>query len=161
MQLSTPVVAAALAATAISLAAAVPARAGGPYQYFAVTPCRVIDSRTTNATEGTTSTPIPRGRNAYRVQGQCGIPNGAAAATLNFTVINPTEQGYLLVYPTNVSEPTVSTLDFLSGDPGLANGAIVPLAPVSASTDKDLYIWISMVAAGTSDIAVDVTGYFQ
>jgi hypothetical protein len=146
---------------ASGLAAAVPAQAAGPFQYFAVTPCRVVDSRTTNATEGTNSTPLANGPHQFRIQGQCGVPNGAAAATMNFTIVNPNQVGYLLIFPTNVSQPTVSTLNFLAGEPALANGAIVPLAPVSMATDKDLAVRISMVAPGQSDIVVDVTGYFQ
>jgi hypothetical protein len=158
--LATLVLAAVAAALVLGVTAPVPAHAAGPYQYFAVTPCRVVDSRTTNALEGTNGSPLSNGPHNFRIQGQCGIPNGATAATLNFTVTQPTQDGHLTIYPTNVSPPLVSTLNFLTGEPGLANGAIVPLAPVSLSTDMDLVVRIAM-SPGTSHIIVDATGYFQ
>jgi hypothetical protein len=158
--LVTLVIAAVAAAVVIGLTAPVPAQAGGPFQYFAVTPCRVVDSRTTNALEGTNGSPLSNGPHNVRIQGQCGIPNGAAAVSLNFTVSQPTQDGHLTIYPSNVSSPLVSTLNFLAGEPGLANGALVPLAPVVMATDTDLVVRIAM-APGTSHIIVDATGYFQ
>src|ERR1700716_269355 len=86
--------AAAVLAIVSSLASVVPAHAAGPFQYFAVTPCRVVDSRTTNATEGTTSTPLSNGLHSFRIQGQCGIPNGALATTMNLTVVGPNQVGH-------------------------------------------------------------------
>jgi hypothetical protein len=147
----------ALILAAVVLAAA-PAFAAGPFQYHAVTPCRIVDSRTTNPTEGTTSTPLANGVHTFTVQGQCGIPSGAAAVTLNFTIVTPTSSGHLTVWPTGVSEPVVSTLNFNNGEPALANGAIVPLG----ATTPDLSVRISLDhGPGTSDFLFDVTGYFQ
>jgi hypothetical protein len=160
--LPTVVIAAAVAAVAMSLAVAAPVMAGGPFQYFAVTPCRVVDSRTVNATEGTDGTPLSNGLHDFRVQGQCGIPNGALAITGNFTIVNPTGAGHLTIYPANVAvTPDISTLNFLPGDV-IANGAIVPLGPVSVAGDKDLAARISQpVDPHAAHLVIDVTGYFQ
>ena len=143
------------------LVAAAPAFAAGPFQYHAVTPCRVVDSRTTNATEGTTGPghPLSNGVHTFTMQAQCGIPAGAAALTANFTIVGPSSSGHLTVWPADVSEPVVSTLNFNQGEPALANGAIVPLA---AAASNDLKVRISLDnAPGTSEFLIDVTGYFQ
>ena len=49
----------------------------------------------------------------------------------------------------------------MANEPALANGAIVPLAPVSASTDKDFEVVFGMTGPGDLHLLVDVTGYFQ
>jgi hypothetical protein len=150
----------ALLGLALGVAAAVPAHAGGPFQYFAVTPCRVFDTRTTGTQ--TTGSPLTNpGPYDFRIQGNCGIPNGAAAVTLNATVVSPSQAGDLRLFPTGAGTPTVSTLNYVAGEPALANGAIVPLATVSVSTDKDLAILIGMVSSGNVHVIVDVTGYFM
>jgi hypothetical protein len=144
-------------ALATFVLAAAPAFAGGPFQYHAVTPCRVVDSRTTNATEGTNGTPLAHGLHTFTIQGQCGIPNGATAITGNFTIVSPQADGDLRIWPSDVSEPLVSTLNYRAGEPALANGAIVPLS--AASTTNDLSVRIA--TTGTSHLVIDVTGYFQ
>jgi hypothetical protein len=139
------------------------AQANGPYQYFPVTPCRVLDTR--QVSSQTTGNPLPNpGPYDFRFQGNCGIPNGAKAVTLNCTVVSPTAQGDLRLYPFGAPYVVVSTLNYPAGEPALANGAIVPLATVSVSTDKDLRTVIGMngpPGTGTIHLVVDVTGYFQ
>jgi hypothetical protein len=149
--------------------AAVPAFAqGGPFQYHALTPCRVVDSRTVSATETTDGNPLQHGLHCFIVQGQCGVPSGAAAVTANFTIVGPTQAGDLRLSPNSGTEPTVSTLNYNAGEPALANGAIVPLAASAASCSTtnttgnatgDLRARIA--TTGTSHLVVDVTGYFQ
>jgi hypothetical protein len=143
-----------------ALISSAPAAAAGPYQYFAITPCRVFDTRQVGSQ--TNGTPlVSPGPYKYRIQSNCGIPNGAQAVTMNATVVAPTQAGDLRLFPTNVGSPLVSTLNYVQNEPALANGAIVPLAPVSISTDKDLEVVFAMVAAGNLHLLVDVTGYFQ
>jgi len=148
------------ALAAVSLPGAVAAQSG-PFQYHAITPCRVVDSRTTNATEGTNGSPVTRGVHTFRIQGQCGVPVGATAITGNFTIVNPTYAGHLVVWPAGGTEPGVSTLNYVGGDT-VANGAIVPLATVTG-TAPDISVRISEGpgTGGTADIIIDVTGYFQ
>ena len=143
------------------------ALAAGPFQFHAITPCRVVYTRTTNATQGTNGSPIvsdtvPR----YLIQTQCGVPSGAAAATLNLTVVNPTKSGFITAEPVNQQGfGGVSTLNYNAGEPALANGAIVPLGTLANPpnpTGKDLKILVSgMVGGGTAHLVIDVTGYFQ
>jgi len=146
---------------AVAALAPAPAQAqNGPYQYFAVTPCRVFDTRTTSTQ--TNGQPLANpGPYDFRIQGNCGVPNGAKAVTINVTVVQPTQSGDLRLFPVGAAAAQVSTLNYPPNEPALANGAIVPLGTVAASTDKDLRTVIGMVASGTIHLLVDVTGYFQ
>ena len=140
------------------LAPAVPARADGPFQFFAITPCRVFDSRT----DGDGIVPLPKGLHSFRIQGVCGVPVGAKAVALNVTVVAPTHQGHIVLFPVGASEPVVSTLNFVPNEPALANGAIAPLGPDSPPGANDLNVRYAMPnQPGTGHLILDVTGYFQ
>jgi hypothetical protein len=133
------------------------ARADGPFRFYAITPCRVFDSRT----DGDGTVPLPKGAHTLRVQGVCGVPAGAKAVALNVTVVSPTGAGYISLWPVGASEPTVSTLNFLANESALANGAIAPLGPDNAGADDLNYRYaIPSQANGTGHIIFDVTGYF-
>jgi hypothetical protein len=137
---------------------ALPAAAGGPYDYHPVTPCRVFDTRM--AGPQTNGQPLANpGPYLFRIQGYCAIPNGAAAVTLNATVVGPSTNGDLRLTP--LTPDTVSTLNYPGGISALANGATTPLAAVSQPTDKDLQVVIGMQTSGTIHLIIDVTGYFQ
>jgi hypothetical protein len=139
------------------------AHAAGPYQFHTVTPCRVLDTRTAG---GPLANPGPH---SFTIQGRCGIPIGAAAATMNVTITSPTQAGDLRLFPAGQALPVVSTLNYPAGEAALANGAIVPLGAPSAvmtsspgtASNPDLLVQIGMVAPGSVHVIVDVTGYFQ
>ena len=77
-------------AAGIALAALAPRALGdgGPYQYFALTPCRVIDTRSTARVTNAAFA-------SFTVKGVCNVPAGAVAASLNVTVVAPTAAGFL------------------------------------------------------------------
>ena len=141
-----------------TLLTAVPevAQADGPFRFFAITPCRIFDSRT----DGDGITPLANGIHTLRVQGTCGVPVGAKAAALNVTVVTPTKPGHITLWPVGVSEPVVATLNFLANESALANGAIVPLGPDAGGADDVSYRYSMNPAPGTGHIVFDVTGYF-
>jgi hypothetical protein len=142
--------------------ASLPALADGPFQYYPLTPCRVFDTR--NVGSQTNGNPLPQAVTAFfRLQGNCGIPNTAKAVSLNLTIVSPTSSGDMRLYPKNITpglnDP--STINYGFNDV-LANGAILPVAPVSQSTDKDIQIVIGMPGTGhTVHAIIDVTGYYQ
>jgi hypothetical protein len=152
----------------IVLSVALPATAqvtGGPFQYFSVTPCRIADTRNASFTAmGPYNGPPKEPAGAFRlikVKENCGVPVDAAAVSLNAAVLNPTSTGFFSLWPAGGAFPVVSTINFQAFEPGLANGAIVPLA---AGTAPDLYIVYG--DAGTTpgaqmDFILDVTGYFK
>src|SRR5450830_31681 len=92
-------------------------------QYFAVTPCRAADTRFGNG--GTIQASIFRG---FTIKGVCGVPTTAKAVSLNLTIVTPTADGFYSLWPYGGPFPVVSTINFIAGEPAIANGAIVPLA---------------------------------
>lgn len=138
----------------------------GPYQYYAVTPCRAYDTRTGQpsaagdgsgiVTAGTTRT--------FRMRGFCGIPTSASAISGNFTIVNPTAiQGDLRLAPYPGTFPTVSTSNYYQGEV-VANGAIVPLGTVNPGSGDDLQVigaGYPFTQAWTFHLLIDITGYFQ
>jgi len=148
---------------ALLVLAAIPAQAAGPFVYHALTPCRLIDTR--NGQGASTSDDGPVGARTspgpydVTVKGFCGVPADAAAASLNITVVGPTQAGDLRIAPLDATPfPVVSTVNYMANEPALANGAIVPL---KAGAGNDLRIVFAMVATGTLHIIIDVTGYFS
>lgn len=151
---------------ALLLTAAAPVLADGPFRYFALTPCRVIDTRQTPgpftgngspALPGSTNTTPSSPTRSFTIQGNCGVPVGAKAAALNVTVWQPTHKGHLRIFPSGGAVPGISTLNFAGGEQALANGAIVPLS----SNAQDLSVYAYQITAGANvGLIVDVTGYF-
>jgi len=144
----------------VGLLAASVAEAAGPYQFFSVTPCRIVDTRgPTGVTGGPALTNgSPRSFPIDVAPAACGIPNTAKAATLNVTMVSPTQDGFIKIWPFNTPAPVVSTINALAGEPAIANGAIVPL-----TTDPSFNLTVSYgtAAPGTVNVILDVTGYFQ
>jgi hypothetical protein len=154
------------ALAAVVLSSGVAEAQSGPYQYYAVTPCRVYDTRTglpsaggTNGGIMTTATP-----RAFRMRNLCGVPATAAAVSVNLTVTNPAaSQGDLRVAPYPGTFPAQSTSNYYAGET-VANGAIVPLGTVNPGTDPDLQIDAAgapFTQTWTYHLLIDVTGYFQ
>jgi hypothetical protein len=104
-------------------------------------------------------------RRPFPIQGNCLVPVGAKAVTVNVTVAKPAKQttlsaGYLGIYPTGVTPPTVSTLNWAAGTTAIANGAIVPVADQSLYP-KDITVKAALSGSGRVEVILDVTGYFQ
>jgi hypothetical protein len=132
------------------------AQSAGPFQFHSLTPCRVADTRTV-----ANGPIIPDGATrTFAVQGVCGVPVGAKAATVNLTAVGPNQTGFLTMFPSGITRPLVSSLNFNAGEPALGNGAIVPLAD-QASFAQDLSVFARVTGPGVTNIVLDVTGYFQ
>ena len=120
---------------------------------YTLTPCRLLDTR---LTDGPTGGPElgPGGARSFQITGSCGVPSNAVAIVVNVTVLSPTMLGTLSVYPGNAFPLGTSVLNFPAGKV-LANNAILLLA-----TDGSGTIGILNGSSGTTDVAVDVTGYY-
>ena len=127
--------------------------AQGPLGYQTITPCRVVDTRTTN-------TPLASGTvRTFSIQGNCGIPVGAVTAALNAVIVAPSNLGFLALYNSQLSFPGVSNLNWVAGTTALANGARPTLA---ATSPNDLAAVFASVAAGnTAHLVLDTMGYFK
>jgi len=148
-----------LAVVALSAALGSQALAqAGPYQYYAVTPCRVLDTRDPNPSLNQGGVLNTGGGRNFTVKTRCGVPAGATAATINVTITGPNQAGYLTLWPSGGAQPTVSTINFNAGEPALANGAIVPLA--AAPPDLSIFYGVGVFGTWSVHVILDVTGYF-
>jgi hypothetical protein len=114
-----------------------------------VTPCRLLDTRNTNATFGG---PQPAGGSTRLVpvpSRACGTPPDAKAYSLNITVVPDEPLGYLSAWPGVSPQPFVSTLN--SDGRVVANAAIVP-----AGDNATVAIFVT----NRTHVVVDVNGFF-
>jgi hypothetical protein len=132
------------------------------YVYVPVTPCRMVDTRINNGTPfGAPSIVGGTQRSFSLASSACGLPAGAlangGALSLNVTAIPSTSAGlnYLTVWgtsPTELAPPITSTLNAPATNP-VANAAIVAM-------DEDATASVSVFASNTTDLLIDITGYF-
>lgn len=119
--------------------------------FYTVTPCRALDTRRVGAP--LLSGAAPR---VFPIAGLCGVPPTARAVAFNVTAVNPTNGGFISVFPGDYPQPFISSINFTAGV-NLANFAVLPLSSdglgnVAAST--------SMTPGGQVDLLLDVNGYF-
>lgn len=127
--------------------------------FVPVTPCRLFDTRPGEVPDGGKKSPLASGDGDALVQqvtgavGDCvGIPAGATAVSMNVTIVNPTAQSNLRVFPDGVATPTVSNLNWLAGQSPTPNKVDVQLSPEGK---------IKLVNFnGTVDVIGDVVGYY-
>lgn len=123
---------------------------GGATSFYTVTPCRVIDTRTTSPILSNTSRQVT-------VAGVCGIPSSAKAVSANITAVTPTNTGFLSIYPTGIAQPNTSSLSFKVGA-NRANNAVLTLAPDGTGTVTAFGL---VSGGGQVHMILDVNGYFQ
>jgi hypothetical protein len=137
------------------------ARAGGPYSFFPLTPCRVVDTRNAVGPQGgpALSANTVRSFTIINING-CGVPSTAKAASINVTVVSPSDGGDLRIWPYQSAVPLASVINFSTADFALANGAIIPLANISG-IDISVQTDMPPGSNGTVQLVIDVAGYFQ
>jgi len=126
-------------------------------QFYPVAPCRVVDTRAGSKQPKGLGPPLLQAqqvRDLPILSSPClqEVTN-PQAYSFNVTVVpNPSGQqlGFLTVWPSNLSLPTVSTLNNPTATV-VANAAIVPAAP---DGDIDVY------AYNSTDLIIDINGYF-
>ena len=126
-----------------------------PGTFRAVTPARVLDTRTGLGTASKTARSVASGTPlTLQLAGRGGIPEtGAGAAVVTVTAARATAPGYVTAYAGGATRPATSTLNYIPQRP-TANTTIVPLGPDGAIT------LTSVNGTGrTVDLIVDVTGY--
>jgi hypothetical protein len=127
----------------------------GAIDFFAVTPCRLLDTRLASGPYGGPALP-PGSDRVVVVAGQCGIPSTAKAVALNVTAVNAPANGNLRFFPGDSVAPNASALNFSVGQTR-ANNALVMLASSGSGT-----LALRSTTAGLSvHVVVDVSGYFQ
>jgi hypothetical protein len=123
--------------------------------FYAVTPCRIADTRSGAGFSGQFGPPTMPGRSTRSFTipaSSCAIPATAVAYSLNFTVVPPAggPQANLTTWPAGQpGMPNVSTLNY-SGSV-VANAAIVP-----AGANGAINVYVNY----TTDVLFDINGYF-
>jgi hypothetical protein len=124
---------------------------GSGLQFYQVAPCRVVDTRKpTGPLGGPYIVGGAPGRPFNPLTSNCNLPSTATAYSMNFTAVPHGPLGYLTVWPTDQTQPVVSTLNASTGTV-TANAAIVPAAANGS---------ISVYASNDTDLVIDVNGYF-
>ncbi|HEV8631953.1 MAG TPA: DUF11 domain-containing protein, partial [Thermoanaerobaculia bacterium] len=119
--------------------------------YFTITPCRVVDTRST--------TPLDDDETRdFVVAGACGIPAEARAVAVNITGVDPGSGGTLEVFRTGQSAGGQRVAVSLRVGFARANNGIVALdtdhsGRLSAHADLD-------IASAKVHVVIDVVGYF-
>ena len=128
--------------------------------FFAVTPCRVADTRAGSGFTGAYGQPalqaqITRGFDI--VNSVCGIPATAQAVSFLFTAINMTGAGNLRAFPAGVTMPAVggAVLVWAAGTTAPTTDAAA--APVGGGV---LNLYVNGALGTTADVVLDVNGYY-
>jgi outer membrane protein assembly factor BamB len=128
------------------------APSGTAGEQVALTAARITDTRSGSGQANAGMTLGAGTTLDIQVTAAGGVPgSGAAAAILNVTATNTTAPSFLTVWPTGVTRPTASNLNWVRGQTA-PNRVIVPVG-----TGGKVSVYNS---SGAADVIVDVSGYF-
>ncbi len=113
-------------------------------QYVPVAPVRIYDTRTLGLS------PLGPSENRDVPIAGATVPPGSAAVVLNVTVTNTTSTSYLTVFPTGISRPTASSLNWVAGQT-VPNLVEVPIGSGGQVSFFNGY--------GSTDLILDLQGY--
>jgi outer membrane protein assembly factor BamB len=117
--------------------------------FYTLSPCRLVDTRVAGPALQ------PGSPRTFVATGACGVPDTAAALSVNVTVTGPTAAGHLVLAPGGQTLPLASNVNFGAGQTR-ANNAILGLA-----IDGSGAFVVTSGGTGTVDFILDVNGYFQ
>jgi Chaperone of endosialidase len=138
--------------------------------YTTMQPCRLFDTRVAG---GALVANVNRTFNAVAVSAagslsaQGGNPNGCPipgvdlnntpqvqAIVINLAVVTPSGTGVLQAWPSNLSKPNASVMNFTAAEVVLANGVVLPVRQDQQGMD------ITLVSNVGTHVLGDVVGYF-
>ncbi|HEX7251824.1 MAG TPA: glycoside hydrolase family 44 protein [Thermoanaerobaculia bacterium] len=129
----------------------IPASAGR--SFFAVSPCRAVDTRGPAGSAGAPALPSG-GNRTFRLVGLCGVSPTAVAVSLNLTVTSPTSAGSLTLSPDGSTLPPTNSVSFRPGQTR-ANNSVISLGAAGGVTLH------AALPSGSVQVIVDVNGYFE
>jgi hypothetical protein len=121
--------------------------------YHPVDPVRLLDTRIGNGLSGKFAAATPRAFQVTERGGPSNVPTGATAVTANVTIVKPSATSSVYLGPVGIAHPSTATISFNKGDI-TAYGSTIALS--DAGTISGTY----MASSGSSDLVIDVTGYF-
>lgn len=119
--------------------------------FFAVAPCRLLDTRQPGQGPALSSG-VER---TLRLPLGCGIPGTARALALTVTAVTPNGDGDVAVYPVGAG-PLPQVVHFVGGRTRAGN-TVAPLA----DDGSGLAVLATIAGGGTVHLVLDVTGYFR
>ena len=125
----------------------------GPFVFYPIVPCRLVDTRTGQGKTGSFGPPSLTGGQTRTIpvpSSSCGVPAAAAAYSMNFVVIPARQLGYLSAWPDDMPWPGTVVLNAPLGGI-IGNSAIVP-----SGSDGG----IQLLATDATDVVIDLNGYF-
>jgi len=129
----------------------------GESTFVPVAPCRLFDTRPDQNIADSNTTPI--GQTETRTQqvtgqvGNCNIPTGISGVAMNVTIVNPTADSFLVLFPADETTlPVGSNLNWTAGQSPTPNKVDVKLSP-----DGQVKIFNN---TGTVDVLADIVGYY-
>lgn len=118
--------------------------------FYAISPCRVLDTRSGSALQSGVSS-------LFEIGGACGIPTSASSVAVTVAVVAPTGTGYVTLFPAGSPVPTVSTINFTAGQTR-SNNAVVNL---SGDVIGSIGAQASVAGGGQVHLIIDVNGYWE
>jgi len=124
--------------------------------YAPLVPARILDTRNGIGVPARAAAPLGAGQTLnLQVTGQGLVPSsGVSSVVLNVTVTDTTAGSYLSVWPTGVTQPVVSSLNWVPGKT-VANLVEVAVGTITGSVGRVSFF----NAAGNTDVIVDVQGW--
>jgi carbohydrate binding protein with CBM6 domain len=120
------------------------------YAFQSLTSCRLYDSRTLND-------PLVAGPpRRMTVAGSCGIPTGAAAAAISVTIPSASSEGFVQMFPSDLSSTATAAVNFKVTDLARTNGATAGFA-----LGRSDQIALTVGAAANANFILDTNGYFS
>ena len=116
--------------------------------FFAVTPCRVLDTRL-----GAGTPVVANGTLSFDAAGTCGVPPDARALAVNLTSVSPTADGVLRLFGTGGPTPVAQVLGFRAGRLRSSAAVAVPGALGRLTVRND--------SSRPLHVVLDVSGYFR
>ena len=151
----------ALAGLGLVLSAADAYGQASGYGFFALNPCRVVDTRNADGPSGGPMLTANTARSFPIMNvNSCGVPSTARAASMNVTAVAPTDNGNFVIYPAGAPRPNSSVVNWSVSDFATGNGAVIPLSNQNG-VDITVYTNMPQGSSGKVHLIIDVTGYFQ
>ncbi len=121
-----------------------------PADYYTLTPCRLVDTRSTEAPALAASE-----RRVWTVTGEaCGVPATATAVAINVTVTGATAPGHVRLAPGNGLTDS-SAVNFVAGVTRANNGVVM------LATDATGGVAATNRSSAAVHLVLDVSGYFE
>jgi hypothetical protein len=125
-----------------------------PLVFVGITPCRLVDTRPSQAFPGAFGPPrlVGGASRTFPILSSttCPIPASAQAYSFNVTVVPPGPLGFITVFPTGQPLPLAATLNSVQGFI-VGNAATIPGGTNGA---------IDVYASDATDLVIDINGYY-